>query len=112
MIQAGHIAGSVSEGQEPSEQGQHLSPDRPVPLGQAPLCKGHQEPCIKKRVNKSGPNRGTHLRTQHTHDNACCVHLDNSRMYRCACLHALATQQRCGTQLEWSIGIAATAMLQ
>ncbi|KAA6416464.1 MAG: DNA-(apurinic or apyrimidinic site) lyase 2, partial [Trebouxia sp. A1-2] len=22
-----------------------------------PLCKAHQEPCIKKRVNKSGPNK-------------------------------------------------------
>lgn len=25
-----------------------------------PLCKAHQEPCIKKRVNKSGPNKGEH----------------------------------------------------
>ncbi len=24
----------------------------------APLCRGHQEPCVKKRVNKSGPNKG------------------------------------------------------
>ncbi len=30
-----------------------------------PLCKGHQEPCIKKRVNKSGPNKGEHLPSLH-----------------------------------------------
>ena len=24
----------------------------------APLCKGHLEPCVRKRVNKSGPNKG------------------------------------------------------
>lgn len=23
-----------------------------------PLCSGHQEPCQKKRVSKSGPNKG------------------------------------------------------
>ena len=41
--------------------GNHL-PIEPIAVGQAshtaPLCKGHQEPCVKKRVNKSGPNRG------------------------------------------------------
>ncbi|DBA67871.1 TPA: hypothetical protein ACH3X2_014155 [Trebouxia sp. C0005] len=26
-----------------------------------PLCKAHQEPCIKKRVNKSGPNKGRYF---------------------------------------------------
>ncbi len=30
-----------------------------------PLCKGHQEPCVKKRVNKSGPNKGEHLPNLH-----------------------------------------------
>ena len=54
--------------QLPSE---HIAPDapagnqlpiEPMAVGQsahgAPLCKGHQEPCVKKRVNKSGPNKG------------------------------------------------------
>ncbi|KAL0046517.1 hypothetical protein WJX82_002646 [Trebouxia sp. C0006] len=26
-----------------------------------PLCKRHQEPCVKKRVNKSGPNKGRYF---------------------------------------------------
>ena len=30
-----------------------------------PLCKRHQEPCVKKRVNKSGPNKGEHLPNLH-----------------------------------------------
>ena len=57
--------------QVPSE---HIAQDAPVgnqrpveltAVGQvalrAPLCKGHQEPCVKKRVNKSGPNKGQQL---------------------------------------------------
>ena len=30
-----------------------------------PLCKGHQEPCAKKRVNKSGPNKGEPITSLH-----------------------------------------------
>jgi len=30
-----------------------------------PLCKGHQEPFIKKQVNKSGPNKGGQLPSLH-----------------------------------------------
>ena len=37
----------------------------------APLCKGHQEPCVKKRVNKSGPNKGKHTFRAHVIIKAC-----------------------------------------
>lgn len=40
-------------------------PSAPRAIGhigpKAPLCRGHQEPCVRKRVNKSGPNKGVLL---------------------------------------------------
>ncbi|KAL3155760.1 hypothetical protein ABBQ32_012777 [Trebouxia sp. C0010 RCD-2024] len=49
---------------EPASMGTGL-PSGPMAIGQmahrAPLCRGHQEPCVRKRVNKSGPNKGRYF---------------------------------------------------
>lgn len=37
-----------------------------------PLCKGHQEPCVRKRVSKSGPNKGLPVPPT-TKETTCCL---------------------------------------
>lgn len=56
-----------------------------------PLCKGHQERCVKKRVNKSGPNKGEHLPSLH------------------GCLKALKAFMTCTTRCMFSILIGSCA---
>lgn len=69
-----------------SPEGTQESPTRSAPMGtvppiestadghlvhRAPLCNGHQEPCVRKRVNKSGPNKGLLLPA--TPNKRCCI---------------------------------------
>lgn len=58
------LAESASTAQDGANEGQQ-APIRSAAIGQAPyaapLCREHQEPCVKKRVNKSGPNKGKHI---------------------------------------------------
>ncbi|KAL3146027.1 hypothetical protein ABBQ38_015382 [Trebouxia sp. C0009 RCD-2024] len=59
--QASPEGGLQEKPTEPAPMGTGL-PSGPLAAGQiahrAPLCRGHQEPCVRKRVNKSGPNKG------------------------------------------------------
>ena len=106
--EAGLNAQATSEGtqeipSQPAPMGTPL-PIEPKAVGQlayrAPLCKGHQEPCVRKRVNKSGPNKGLLAVTT-----TCCKHvLGHSK---CTMAYAARLGGCCTIRMRSLVNVAA-----